>query len=523
MSCAPTPSPRLARRQFLAAGMATALVGLGAPGLRPARADDAGPHRFSFDLLTERMRALAAAPFAPPPQIDGPLAGLDYDDYRLLQFDPARRRPVGPDAELAAFPPGWLFREPVDLFLVTDGVAAPFAFSQDDFVKLNDLADRLPPFDALPGVAGFRLHHPLNRPDVMDELVAFLGASYFRALGRGSVYGLSARGLAIDTATARPEEFPRFTRFYLEPGEGRTTVHAALDSPSVAGACRFVILPGAATVIEVTSRLFFRAAVGELGVAPLTSMFLYAEVNRARFDDFRPKVHDSDGLRIERADGDVIWRPLNNPPRLAGGWFAETAPRRFGLHQRDRRFDGYQDAEALYHRRPSLDVEPLNDWGRGQVRLVEIPSDLEANDNIVAYWIPETPPAAGEAREYAYRLHWGDLPVRLDGDLAVVAATRAGHGGVSGVAAAAGLRKFAVDFAGGLPARLGADAQLEPVATVAGGTLVGKTLAWLPEIGNWRLVLDVEAGTGGVAEMQAHLAGYGRKLSETWVNQWVNA
>lgn len=528
MSRVSSPAPRLARRRFLASASAAAAVaatgGLGAPWLRPARADDAAAP-FSFDLLTERMRALAAEPHVPPPRIEGPLAALGYDDHRLLQFDPARRRPIGPRTELAAFAPGWLFREPVELFLVTDGRAEPLVVADADFVRHGDLADRLPPLDALPGVAGFRLHHPLNRPDVMDELVAFLGASYFRALGRGSIYGLSARGLALNTATSRPEEFPRFSRFYLEPGPGPdgVTAHAALESPSVTGAYRFVIVPGAPTVIEVACRLFFRADVGELGVAPLTSMFLYADVNRAGFDDFRPKVHDSDGLRIERADGDVIWRPLNNPPRLTGGWFPETAPRRFGLHQRDRRFDSYQDAEANYHRRPSLDVEPLGDWGAGHVRLVEIPTDMETNDNIVAFWVPEAPVAAGDAREFAYRLHWGDLPADLEADRAVVAATRAGHGGVSGVEAPTGVRKFAVDFAGGLPGRLGPEAQLAPVAAVAGGTLLTATLDWLPEARVWRLVIDVEAGSDGVVELTAHLAGHGRKLSEDWVAQWTPA
>jgi glucans biosynthesis protein len=530
MSIASDAFPILPRRGMMlaAAALAAALV-----GLRPARSagTDASAlqhsgqhsgHPFDFDRLTETMRQRAAAPFAAPEPIGGPLAGLGHDDYRRIRFRPDRRRVVGEGFELAAFPSGWIFREPVGLFLVAGGRAEPLVFTPDDFEFPGDLASRLAPPGELPGVAGFRLHHALNRPDVMDELVAFIGASNFRALGRGSVYGISARGLALNTATGRAEEFPRFTRFYLEPGPGSVTIHAALESESVAGALRFVVRPGATTVMEVTCRLFFREAVAELGVAPLTSMFLFAENSRARFDDFRPSVHNSDGLRIIEADGDVIWRPLNNPARLAGGYFAQTAPVRFGLHQRDRRFESFQDGEALYHRRPSLDVEPLGDWGAGHVRLIEIPSDSEANDNIVAYWVPEAPVVAGEARQFAYRLHWGDLDLDPDAALAHVLATRAGHGGPPDAGGDEGQRRFVVDFQGGMLDRIGAGAAVEAVVGVAGGALVTRALAWLAEPRVWRLTLDVAAEPGAIVEMQAHLAGYGRKLSEIWLNQWVN-
>lgn len=487
---------------------------------------DAAPQQFSFDLLTDQMRALAAQPFEPAPQLSGFLADLDYDDYRLVQFRPDRQRWSEPDSRyrLGAMPMGWLFKEPVHLFEVAGGEARPLQFTTEDFEYLNDLGSRIPPLTDMPGVAGFRLHHPLNRPDVMDEVVAFIGASYFRALGVGSAYGLSARGLAVNTATAQGEEFPRFTKFWIErDGAGAATVHAALEGPRVTGAYRMVIHPGATTTMDVTARLFFRADVVELGVAPLTSMFLFSEKNRVEFDDFRPNVHDSDGLRILRADGGVIWRPLNNPPRLTGSYFPETAPRRFGLHQRDRRFESYQDAEAQYHRRPSLDVEPLGDWGEGFVRLVEIPSDEEANDNIVAYWVPAEPALAGQSREYAYRLHWGDLPLDSQAQIAHVAETRAGHGGYSGVRGTENFRKFVVDFRGGLLDRLEPQAPLSPVVSVANGEATSVTVQQIAETGVWRVSIDVTAEDGAVVELSVHLAGFGRKLTEDWLYQWINA
>jgi periplasmic glucans biosynthesis protein len=524
MSTVGFPIPLLSRRRLLSA---VAVLAAAAP-LRLAAQEmgtsGAAPQQFSYDILTDRMRALAAEPFVAAEPVGGFLAGLDYDDYRLVQFRPDRWRWSEAGAwRLAAFPMGWLFKEPVHLFEVSNGIAQEMRFSTEDFEYLNDLGSRIPPLTDMPGVAGFRLHHPLNRPDVLDEVVAFIGASYFRALGRDSAYGVSARGLALNTATARGEEFPRFTGFWLDRSAPDLTICAALDSRSATGAYCFVLRPGAVTVMEVTARLFFREDVEELGIAPLTSMYLFSEKNRVEFDDFRPAVHDSDGLRILRADGGVIWRPLNNPPRLTGSYFPETAPRRFGLHQRDRRFESYQDTEAQYHRRPSLDVEPLGDWGPGHVRLVEIPSDKEANDNIVAYWVPEAPARAGDAREYAYRLHWGDLPLDPGADLAHVVETRAGHGGVSGIRSTDGKRKFVVDWLGGLLSRLPADAQVTPVVSVGNAELVSSVMQFIPETGVWRLVLDVAADDDAVVELSAHLAGYGRKLTEDWLFQWINA
>jgi len=524
-----TAAPALAlnrRRLLQVLPMALGLAGLGGPWAQARAQADAAGQPFSFETLTEEMRALAAGNFVPAEPVTGFLERLDYDDYRLIAFNPDRARLAAPESffKLHAFSMGWLFREPVLLFQVTDGVARPLTVTTDDFMYLNDLAGRIPAHAQMPGVAGFRLHHPLNRPDVFDEVVAFLGASYFRGLGRGNAYGLSARGLAVNTATARGEEFPRFTRFYVEtpePYSDRIAVHAALDSESVTGAYRFVIRPGAETVMDVTARLFFRRDVEELGVAPLTSMFLFSEKNRAFFDDYRPNVHDSDGLRIERRDGDMIWRPLNNPPRLSGSYFMESAVRRFGLHQRDRAFDSYQDAEAQYERRPSLDVEPLGDWGPGTVRLVEIPTRSEVNDNIVAYWAPQGGARAGETREYAYRLHWGNLPLPENATLAHVHETRSGVGGVSGVENAEGDRKFVVDFRGGILASLPGGAEVRPVVTVSGGEIVTQTLSRIWGTDVWRLVIDVRAAEGTTVELAAHVAGFGRKLSELWLYQWV--
>lgn len=528
MSVFSAPASALTRRRFLAATAALASAfPLQLSAQEAAAEADAASQQFSFDALTEEMRQLAAEPHRAAEPVSGFSKDLDYDDYRLIRFRNEKMRWASETSPLAlgAFPLGWLFTEPVVLYEVENGMAQEMRFSTEDFEYLNDLAERVPTTEALPGVAGFRLNHHLNRPDVMDEMVAFLGASYFRALGRGSAYGLSARGLALNTARSAPEEFPRFSRFYLERADsaGLVTVYAAMESPSVTGAYRFVFFPGANTEIEVTARLFFREDIDELGVAPLTSMYLYSEKNHTQFDDFRPKVHDSDGLYILRANGEAVWRPLNNPPRLTGSYFSENAPRRFGLHQRERNFEAFQDTEADYHRRPSLDIEPIGDWGRGYVRLVEIPSALEANDNIVAFWVPEEKARAGDAREFSYRMHWGDLPVDPQAATAHVVTTRAGHGGVAGVEVEGNFRKFVVDFRGGLLDRLEPGSDISGVVNVANGEIVSNVLQFVQENGVWRLFIDVRAERNAVVELSAHLAGYNRKLSENWLYQWINA
>ena len=526
----------LSRRTFLASTAATALVSMNqfvfAAGLNETSDQPAeSATDFSFDILSAEMQALASEEYKAPHEVDEAyLKDLTYDAYRLIRFNPdkAKFSDIENSAfRLHAFHMGWLFKNPVALYEVSDGKATPVGFSTDDFIYERQARDLVPEHVALPGIAGFRLHHPLNRPDIFDELIAFQGASYFRALGKGSVYGLSARGLSINTGSSEPEEFPVFTRFYVErpkSGEPRIMVYAALDSKSVTGAFRFEIVPGDNTLIETTARLYMRADIPQLGIAPLTSMFLFGERNRDKFDDYRPKVHDSDGLEIVKQNGERVWRPLSNPPQLASSYFAEQSPKSFALLQRDRDFDHFQDASALYEKRPSLRIEPLGDWGNGSVRLVEIPSDLEVNDNIVAFWMPEKGGKAGESYEFAYRMLWGDLPAHSVEGLAYVLETRAGAGGVSGVENATGSRKFVIDFKDGVLASLPASEidEIKINSTIMNGKIETQTVTPIVSEGVWRLVMDVTAEEGSIVEMTVHLSGFGRRLTESWAYQWIN-
>jgi glucans biosynthesis protein len=300
--------------------------------------------------------------------------------------------------------------------------------------------------------------------------------------------------------------------------------NAALEGPSVTGAYRFEITPandGAGdTVIDVTARLFFRADIKEIGVAPLTSMFLFADNNRSDFDDYREQVHDSSGLLMDFQDGTTLWRPLNNPPVLANSYLWADKLRSFGLYQRERDFTDYEDTSAQYQRRPSTRIEPLGDWGEGHVRLIEVPTKLEADDNIGVFWIPAKPVKAGDNLEMKYRMHWGDLPPDPKGPLAYVVETRTGQGGVSGVAHAESLRKFVIDFNGGPLANWNPTTPPAIVATVDGATLKGSTIERIAQNGMWRLVLDVETHGTDLVELKALLTGQGKPLTETWIYQW---
>ncbi|WP_102223808.1 glucan biosynthesis protein [Acidimangrovimonas sediminis] len=519
--------PRALRAQTAPAPAATANPPATTPA-EPATPPDqvAGVRPFSYDILTQEMKARAAKPYQERKLTDTTLTKLSYDDYQHIQFrrDKARWQDKDELFRVEAYYLGWLYQTPVELYEVDAGKARPIVFEAQDFQYYPGLKADLPKTGTLPGVAGFRINTPMNRPDKFDEMVSFLGASYFRGLGRGNVYGLSARGVAVNTAISGSEEFPVFTDFYLEkpaPGQESVTIYAALESPSLTGAYRFVMTPGADTTMDVTAQLFLRADIQQLGIAPLTSMYLFGGNDPGDFNDYRPEVHDSDGLLLDDGGDERYWRPLNNPAQLASSYLSSENPKAFGLMQRDRAWPDYLDAQAQYQKRPSLKVEPLGDWGKGMVRLVEIPSQYETNDNIVAFWIPAAPAKAGDALTFAYRLNWGMLPLPSDHTLAYVKRTRTGHGGVAGSKPKADTRKFVVDFEGGLLGNLPADAQLKTNLAVAKGKVEEQTLSKIEGTNTWRLVVDVSASKGTIIELSAVIEGYGRTLTETWLYQWI--
>jgi periplasmic glucans biosynthesis protein len=471
---------------------------------------------FDFDDVAAQAAALARQPYQVAPSADARMAALSYDDYRDIRFRPERSRwrDSGSLFQLQFFPLGRGYTRPLRLFEVEDGQVRALDVPASDF-QTGRVAGGVQP---LPGAAGWRLSYPLNRADRQDELIVFLGASYFRAIGAGQAYGLSARGLAVDTAGGQGEEFPAFTTFWFErpaPGVREMRFYALLDGPRVAGAYRFLVRPGTATVLDVQARLYLRKPVATLGIAPLTSMFLAGE-NQPAAQDYRPEVHDSDGLLVASGDGERIWRPLSNPARPFVTSFALRSLRGFGLLQRDRAFSSYEDLEAHYQRRPSAWVEPLGEWGPGRVELLQFGTPDETHDNIAAYWVPERPPAPGEPFDMAWRVHWtrDELPGT---DLAHVQQTRRGHGFLS-APPRPGQQQLHVDFAGPSLQALPEGAKVEPV--LSGNRNAGLLRANAypnGERGGWRVTVDFERmDPQQPVELRLQLRSAGKLLSETW-------
>ena len=502
-----------------------ASVPLGAPfgGLiapRAASAADApaapAPGPFDGASVRRLAQALAKRPYREPPtDLPGPLDSLTYDRYRAIRFLPGRALWAGRDLpfQVQFFPRGFLYRPAVDVFEVADGQAARVPYTPEAF-EYPDPAMRVP--EPL-GFAGLRVHARVNHPDRFDEAAVFLGASYFRAVAKDQVYGISARGLAIGTGNPRGEEFARFGAFWLErpqPGARSLVVHALLDSPSVAGAYRFTVRPGETTVFDVESVLYPRADIAEPGVAPLTSMYLFGPKDRRRAEDWRPAVHDSDGLLVWTGAGERLWRPLANPAELQVSAFADAGPRGFGLMQRRRAFADYQDLEAQYGKRPSLWVEPIGDWGPGAVDLVEIPTPNETNDNVVAFWRPRERLSAAGEYIYTYRLHWGrDAPEA--GALARVADTRSGAG------EARDARVFVLDLVGDAVKGLPPDAAVRPENATSAGEIGNVFSVPNPETGGWRVSFELRPGGAKLAELRCVLVGERGPLSETWLYRWT--
>jgi len=479
-----------------------------------------------FDAIASRAKLLARREYKPiQANIPEALANMNYDQYRSIRFRPESSLWHNESLfELQLFHPGFLYREPVTLHMATDGSDAFVQFKQEYFNYDGPAAPLAGVAPGNIGFAGFRIHYPLNSNEYKDEFIVFQGASYFRMVGPGLAYGLSARGLAIDTAEPKGEEFPVFREFWLvkpSPTDTRMVMYALLDSPSITGAYRFEIFPGAPTEMAVEARLFARKDIQKLGVAPLTSMYMWGE-NHTRFvDDFRPEVHDSDGLLMAAANGEWIWRPISNHRSLRVSSMMDENPRGFGLLQRDRDFDHYMDMESRYEMRPSMWITPEGNWGKGRAELVEIPSDSETNDNVVAYWVPAKAMKAGSNATFKYRLRTFDdhLPENTG---AKVIRTRIGWGSNPGQAnpPPASKRKFVIDFRGGELDNISGDAPLMAEMQKNSGTISELVVRRLPDGRTWRASFKLEPEGNKVADMRLYLKLRDQRLSEVWSYVW---
>jgi len=478
------------------------------------------PRRFNFGWLVRRAATLAQKPYqvpvAPVPDL---IQAIDFDVSQKIKFRPEFSLWQGTAAPypVRLFHLNRFVGLPVKIHAVTGDTAreilySPLYFDYDGTALAQKLPQDL-------GFSGFRV---MNGPGIESDWLAFQGASYFRTSGAQDQYGASARGIAVDTALSTTEEFPRFTEFFIaESPNAPVAIYALLEGPSLTGAYKFECVRKDGVTMDVHAELFMRADITRLGIAPLTSMYWYGQNTRCH-PDWRPQIHDSDGLALATGGGERIWRPLIDPPAVQTNSFLDTNPKGFGLLQRGRDFNDYQDDGTFYNKRPSIWVEPKAGLGQGAVQLVEIPTDDEIHDNVVAYWQPAAQIKNGDKLSLDYRLYWQDEPFPPK-DEARVVATRIGRGGIPGAPPPKNQWKFVIDFEGGPLARMAPRFDITPVVTLSRGKLEKPYVIKVVGTDRWRAFFDVSADGPDPLNLRCFLKLGNKSLSETWLYQFFPA
>lgn len=473
------------------------------------------PSPFDHNMVTAAARALSRQPFKPlSDDIPAVFRALKYEQYAAIRERPGTAI-WGADKIGFAIEPlhrGFIFLSPMELNLVADGQARPVIYDP----SLYDFGTLAIPKDIGEiGFSGFRVL--AQGSSGLSALAHFQGASFFRAIAPGQTLGAMARALSINTADARGEEFPAFRKVWIERpslAAGALVIYALIDSESVTGSYRFTLRPGEATIIDTECTLFARAAVDNLGLATMSAVHLSGPLGQRRSDDLRPNVSEVAGLQILTGRGEWLWRPVTNRDTLQISAFADENPRGFGFLQRDRNFDHYQDDEQRFETRPSLWIEPIGDWSAGSLQLIEIPSDSEGNDNIIAYWKPKQPLAAGAEASYAYRQFWCWNPPEQP-PLAVATQARSGRG------SAPKRRRFLVEFTGdplGMPENISA---MKPALNVSPGSIVTVRTFNRPDKKICRILFEIDPGNESYSEMRLVLEAAGKPLTETWLYRWT--
>jgi len=487
----------------------------------------APPEDFSFVGLQKTAERLAASPYvsANLPASDI-LSKIDFDVYQSIRFRSAHTLFLDSSTQypIQLFHLGKLAKRPVRISLIGgDGRAREILYSSDLFdVPPDHPALKLPP-DI--GFAGFRVMDM----DLKRDWFSAIGASYFRSSGPFDQYGLSARAIAIDTAIQRPEEFPAFVHFWLmapDVAPRPLVIYALLEGPSLTGAIRISMTREGdrdrrEVINDVEARFYARKDIERVGVAPLSSMYWYGEAPHQQPSDWRPEIHDSDGLTVWTGNGERLWRPLLNPPRVMTNSFVDKDVKGFGLEQRDRSFAHYLDDGAFYDRRPSVWIEPLQSWGDGAVQLIEMPTGEETWDNIVTYWAPKESWKRGDRKSFSYRITWLDA-VPYPQHLARVIGTWSGFGGPPGLSYKERdptTHKFVIDFESSRFAGLTRD-DVKLVVNASRGQVSGiSSYPVVSQNHRWRGLFDLTADGKEPVDLRGYLRKKDTALSETWIYQ----
>ena len=509
---------RSTRREVLAAGLAA-----GALPFVPRAAAAAGPDMgeavpFSFDMLRDMAQSLAATPYVQPVvEDDALLESIDYDLHNQITYKADRMLwgDVPGAAKVRFFHPGRYFKLPVQINDLEDGEARELEFSTDLFDMPADHPARKLTHS---GFAGFAVMDPEGGARLAGGARRLL----FPHLGLlGAVRHVGAR--ARDRLGGPgPEEFPRFTRFWLEQApDGGLVIYALLESERATGAYRMATAHHDGVFQDIDAALFLRGDIARLGIAPLTSMFWYGKNNHFVGPDWRPEIHDSDGLEMQLASGERIWRPLNNPPRVMANAFRADNVRGFGLAQRERSFEEYQDDGVFYEKRATVWVEPQGDWGEGSVMLVELSTNDEIHDNIGAFWNPAAAAAPGSRYDLHYKLSWvKDSPPLT---AARFIATRIGIGGVPGQARPANQVKFVLDLDGRGLEGLDRSSGVEAVVSASRGDVSLVYAYPIATTDRWRVTFDLNFGPpdqpDDPIDLRLYLRHKDQAMSETWLYQ----
>ena len=469
-------------------------------------------------MLQSWARSLSRFPYRPAaPSRRDLIQMIDFDAHQQIRYrQDAAIEPGQRSYPVELFHVGRYFMEPVRVFIIQGGQSREILYNNALFTYGDATFARNLPKNT--GFAGFRVMRAKGEPD----WISFLGASYFRTTGETKQYGMSTRGLAVNIGLPEPEEFPRFSNFWIEQLDGQdgVMIYALLESASATGAYRIRALRETGVITDVDMVIYVRHDIQRMGIAPLTSMYWYGKPNRRDAEDWRPEIHDSDGLAIWTGRNEQIWRPLNNPAQVKVSSFFDKSPKGFGLFQRERNFEAFQDDGVFYNRRPSVWVEPVGDWGEGAVQLLEIPTDDETEDNIVAYWTPKAPCRAGDRISLRYRLHWRNGMPFSDG-IGRVVATRRGLGGIPGRPKTAGLTKYVIDFEGRDLARLSNQDGVVLNVSASRGRYDAVAAYRIVGTSRWRAIFDYNPEGREAADLRAYLEQDGQALTETWIYQHI--
>lgn len=491
-----------------------------APAAASARVASAPVESDAFTpaKVAEIARALAGDAFKPPAAspLDA-LASPSPEELAAIRYKPNELIWANDNLPFAIEPLHRTRNMPGELALyLVDGATAsrlPYDPAKFEFGKVKP-----PPAGTQLGFTGFRVLHR-GSDGHLNPVVSLLNASILSAIARDQVWGAIARPMSVYSAE-QGEETPHIRTIWIEkpkPIATELVMHAVVDTPSLAGAVRFTLRAGEATVIDTECTIFARKQVDHLALTPIQATYLSGPIDWPQTGDMRPAAYEAGGVQMLTGAGEWIWRPVSNRSRLQISGFVDRDPQGFGLIQRDRAFATFLDDDGEWQRRPSVWIEPIGKWGPGEVTLMEIPAASQNNKNIACYWRPKPALAAGSETSFAYRQFWcWRTPEVPDG--ARVMLSRIGRlpGDTSEVK-----NRVLIQFQGEQLSDPNKAATIAPSIWSSAGKVSSVRVFRTPRHGSMRVVFDLDPGGQPLVELRVVLKQDAASMSETWLYRWT--